>query len=35
MTTQTETQVREPLVLVVDGHSMVFRAWFALSRGGG
>ncbi len=35
MTTQTETQTREPLILVVDGHSMVFRAWFALSRGGG
>ena len=33
MTTQTEN--REPLILVVDGHSMVFRAWFALSRGGG
>ena len=35
MTTQTETQTRDPLILVVDGHSMVFRAWFALSRGGG
>ena len=32
MTTQTEN--REPLILVVDGHSMVFRAWFALSGGG-
>ena len=35
MTTQTTTTDREPLILVVDGHSMVFRAWFALSRGGG
>ena len=35
MSTQTQTQDREPLILVVDGHSMVFRAWFALSRGGG
>ncbi len=35
MSTQTATQDREPLLLVVDGHSMVFRAWFALSRGGG
>ena len=35
MTTQVETLNREPLILVVDGHSMVFRAWFALSRGGG
>ncbi len=35
MTTQVETAEREPLILVVDGHSMVFRAWFALSRGGG
>ena len=35
MTTQTENLNRDPLILVVDGHSMVFRAWFALSRGGG
>lgn len=35
MTTQAETLNRESLILVVDGHSMVFRAWFALSRGGG
>ena len=37
MTTQTQTQTtnRDPLILVIDGHSMVFRAWFALSRGGG
>ena len=35
MSTQTQTTTREPLILVVDGHSMVFRAWFALSRGGG
>ena len=35
MSTQTQTQDRDPLILVVDGHSMVFRAWFALSRGGG
>jgi DNA polymerase-1 len=35
MTTRNEVPTREPLILVVDGHSMVFRAWFALSRGGG
>ncbi len=35
MTSSTQTTTREPLILVVDGHSMVFRAWFALSRGGG
>ena len=35
MTTQTDNLNRDPLILVVDGHSMVFRAWFALSRGGG
>ena len=35
MTTESETQKRETLILVVDGHSMVFRAWFALSRSGG
>ncbi len=35
MSTQTQTSNREALILVVDGHSMVFRAWFALSRGGG
>lgn len=35
MTTQIENLNRDPLILVVDGHSMVFRAWFALSRGGG
>ncbi len=35
MTTKAETSNRESLILVIDGHSMVFRAWFALSRTGG
>ncbi len=35
MTTEVASSSREALILVVDGHSMVFRAWFALSRGGG